>query len=62
MRYLASAADILAGSEGKQRRSRWARLGSDFQMGFFVVAASACFCTLVTPETQGERPLLPSEP
>lgn len=59
MCYLASAADILAGSEGKQRRSRWARLGSDFQMGFFFAvvvvadAASACFCTLVTSGTRG---------
>lgn len=33
-----------------------------FSDGFFVAAASACFCTLVTPETQGECPLIPSEP
>lgn len=31
---LASAANILAGSEGKQCWSRWERLGSDFQMSF----------------------------
>ena len=35
MCYLASAANILAGSEGKQHWSRWERLGSDFQSGFF---------------------------
>lgn len=45
MCYLASAADILAGSEGKQRRSRWARLGSDFQMGFCCCCCCGfCLC------------------
>ena len=37
MCYLASAANILAGSKGKQRWSRWEPLGSDFQPGFFLL-------------------------
>lgn len=55
MCYLASAANILAGSERKQHWSRWERLGSYFQTGFFVVVvASTCFYMLVKWGTRGE--------
>lgn len=56
MCYLASAADVLAGSKGKQCRSRWGRLDSGFLMGFLLLLLSPLFVHTGNIKNSGNCP------